>query len=185
VDNVSPARAGTVIEVSLNFTEPELASLGPRAASAPPLVAEFLSGSTSPRWATAAEVSAAREWLGAAAAGVNQRATAASLVERPRGLVAEWRWPDHPLIEVRLDGEPIAVVDYLPASASIHWFLHWTGGTSAAHGSAELPLLPLATRVPEEAEEDVGTRMTVLDTAIEAAANELTGRVIRLELRDV
>jgi hypothetical protein len=124
-------------------------------------------------------------WLKAAARESKDPLIVNGLISQARDLTAEWRWPDHPVVDVRLTGAVIAVVDYLPASASAHWFLRWTGGESrGALGGAPLPLTPLATRVPEEADEDAGMRTFVLDTAVEAAANQLTGRAVRLELRD-
>jgi hypothetical protein len=116
---------------------------------------------------------------------LNEPAIVSGLISQARDVTAEWHWPDHPLVDVRLAGASIAVVDYFPASASAHWFLRWTGGEShGALGGAQLPLTPLATRVPEEVDADAGMRALVLDTAAEAAASQLTGRAVRLELRD-
>ena len=79
---------------------------------------------------------------------------------------------------------PSRTADYLPASASAHWFLRWTGNPQPAHRPSDLPLLSLVSQVPEEAEEDARMRAAVLDAAAEAAASELTGRPARLTLHD-
>ncbi len=99
-------------------------------------------------------------------------------------LSAEWCWPDKPLVVVRLDSEPAAAVDYLPASASAHWFLKWTAEVSRAQLGDELPIIALASHVPEEAEEDENLRAAILDAALAAAAAQLTGRVVDVEPHD-
>jgi hypothetical protein len=48
-----------------------------------------------------------------------------------------------------------------------------------------LPLISLVTRVPEEVDGDDDMRATVLDTALEAAANRLVGRVVRIAPYDL
>ena len=180
---VSSARATDLAQASLELTAADRARLLPRVASAPALVT-VLFNEPHAQWATLEEVEAASTWLGAAATELNEPPLATSLVEDRHDVTADWHGPAHPLVDVRLDGVTIAKVDYLEASASAHWFLRWCGDPSAAHGPVELPLMPLATHVPEEAEEDADIRAAILDAAVEAAANELTGRPVRLQLRD-
>jgi hypothetical protein len=185
VRQASATRAATILEVSLNLTGADAARLAARSAGAPPIVMALLAHPGTARWVTREELDTAVAWLRSVANGLNESAIVNSLREDAHEVTAVWRWPDHPLVEVFLDDSAIAVVDYLPASASAHWYLRWTGDPRPAHGLNDLPLLPLATRVPEEAEEDSAMRAAVLDAAIEAAANKLTGRTARLALRDV
>lgn len=100
-------------------------------------------------------------------------------------VVADWCWPDKPLVRVRVDGEEVATVDYLPASATAHWFLRWTSQTLAVEGPELLPLVPLVAVVPEEADSDDGFRAAVLDVAIEAVASRLTGSAANVEPHDL
>jgi hypothetical protein len=108
----------------------------------------------------------------------------------PRGdgvhrIVADWLWPDRPLVRVRVDDQEVATVDYLPASATAHWFLKWTSNELVVEESNPLPLMPLVAMVPEEVDGDESIRAVVLDTALEAVANRLTGRAARIEPRDL
>jgi hypothetical protein len=185
LDGNGPSRrVATLLEVSLNLTEPDTALLVPRSANAPALVTALLDTPASAQWASGEESLAAAEWIDHAARELNKSAIARSIAEVPHELSAEWQWPDQPLTRVCLDGSEIATADYFPASASAHWYLRWTGEAIASRSSTELPLIALATRVPEEAEEDAAIRKAILDVAIQAAANELTGRPSRLELAD-
>lgn len=102
-----------------------------------------------------------------------------------RCISAEWRWPEVPPARVRVDDREVAVVDYLPASAAAHWYLRWASDDIAAGGPDVLPLISLVTRVPEEVDGDDDIRATVLDTALEAAANRLAGRVVRIAPYDL
>jgi hypothetical protein len=100
-------------------------------------------------------------------------------------IIAEWRWPEVPLARVRVDDREVAVVDYLPASAAAHWYLRWTSSDCGADGPDVLPLMALVTRVPEEVDGDDDMRANVLDTALEAVANRLAGRVVGIDPHDL
>jgi hypothetical protein len=99
-------------------------------------------------------------------------------------LRANWCWPDRPLMRVLIDDRELAVADYLPASAAAHWFLRWRSGDVAPEGPELLPLMPLATHVPEEVDGDESMRAVALDTVLEAVASRLTGRAESIESRD-
>jgi hypothetical protein len=100
-------------------------------------------------------------------------------------IVADWLWPDRPLVRVRVDYQEVATVDYLPASATAHWFLKWTSNELVVEDPNPLPLMPLVAMVPEEVDGDENIRAAVLDTALEAVANRLTGSAARIEPRDL
>jgi hypothetical protein len=167
------------------LTDPERASLAPRSADAPALIGTLLANPASAQWATRNDVALAASWLATAASELHEPAIQNCLRESARKLTAHWRWPDHPIVDVGLDGSTIAVVDYLPASSSAHWFLRWPGELKVAPAFTVLPIISLATRVPEEVDGDDKVRAAVLDIAIEAVANQLTGRAVRLEARDI
>ena len=99
-------------------------------------------------------------------------------------LRADWCWPEQPLVRVLVEDCEAAVADYLPASATAHWFLRWRSGTIAAEGPELVPLMSLATHVPEEVDGDETLRVVVLDTVLEAVASRLTGRAETIEPRD-
>jgi hypothetical protein len=99
-------------------------------------------------------------------------------------IVADWRWPDKPLVRVCHEGRELAVVDYLPASAATHWFLKWTAQDVPQEGPSELALTSLVTRVPEEVDGDESLRAVVLDTALEAVIARLSGRPATIEPGD-
>ncbi len=77
------------------------------------------------------------------------------------------------------------MVDYLPASASAHWYLRWASRDIGADGPDILPLISLVTREPEEVDGDDDMRATVLDTALEAVTNRLAGQVVRIAPYDL
>lgn len=108
-----------------------------------------------------------------------------SSILEPCRITAEWCWPEVPLARVRVDDLEVAVLDYLPASAAAHWYLRWVSGDIGADGPDFLPLISLVTRVPEEVDGDDDMRATVLDTALEAVANRLAGRVVRVAPYDL
>lgn len=178
-----PARAATLVQVWLDVSEAEAALLVPRATDAGALASALVSEPQTRRWATAEEVSTATEWLAAAARKLNEPALGEALTEESHVLRAEWRFPEAPLVRLYRDSDLVAIADYLPSSASAHWFLRWEGDDDRAH-PAEFPIMLLAGHVPEEADEDESMRATILDEAIGAAAAELTGRVVRLDPRD-
>jgi hypothetical protein len=180
----SSARTAEIAKVRLGLTKADRTALEPWIATAPPLIASLLEDPGSLQWGTQEETDSASRWLAEAAGELDDPTVATSLVLGAHEITAEWRWPTHPLVQVHLDATRVAVVDYLEGSASSHWFLRWTGEPAGPHGAAELPLLPLATHVPEEAEEEAGMRAVILDAAVEAAVNKLTGRAVRLQLRD-
>lgn len=171
-------RAATLHEVALRLDDVQPASMAPRSADAPPLVSDVLARPAATHWGTDDELSEASAWFLETGTILNQPAIETCLSAHSHELRADWRWPDRPLVEVRLDGTVIASVDYLPASASAHWFVRWENPSVSRAGAELLPLIPLAARVPEEAEEDEGTRLLVLDAAVEATATGLTGRPV-------
>lgn len=100
---------------------------------------------------------------------------------RRHRLDAEWQWPLAPAVSIRLGDRDVASVDYFPASASAHWALHWISGDV---GSAQLPLIGLAGRVPEEIDADPALQAATLDIALDAAEDRLTGQPARVERPD-
>jgi hypothetical protein len=133
-------------------------------------------------------------WRGVSSSGMTSASRTAILHEvstaSPRGedacrIVADWLWPDRPLVRVRVDDQEVATVDYLPASATAHWFLKWTSNELVVEDPNPLPLMPLVAMVPEEVDGDENIRAAVLDTALEAVANRLTGGAARIEPRDL
>jgi hypothetical protein len=179
------SRKVTLADVWLDLTPASAASLEPRLASRDDLIAALVGAPRTRRWATAEELAAVRAWLESAALDLNDRAIVQSLNAETHELTAEWVWPDKPLVHLYLDSEPVAFVDYLPASASAHWFLRWAGeDVHRARGAADLPIITLAGHVPEEAEREESMLATALDEALSATAAELTGRVVRIETSD-
>jgi hypothetical protein len=179
-----PRRATTLVKASLELADPEAAILQPRVAAKGSLIEALVGRPRVSTWATTEEAEAANHWLAAAAAELNEPAIAQGIASEIHELSAEWCWPDAPLVALRLNSELVALADYLPASASAHWFLRWTADTPRARPATELPIMSLAGHVPEEAEEDETMLAAVLDAAIGAATAELTGRVVDGELRD-
>ena len=89
-------------------------------------------------------------------------------------LMAEWRFPESPLIPLDLGNQRLAVVDYSPASASAHWFLRWSDPLLAS-AHAEVAITTLAGQVPEDADTDEALRIAVLDAALLALISALGG----------
>ena len=81
----SSARVTNLADVRLELTEAESASLLPRVASAPPLIAALLGNLGSHEWATPEEVEEGSAWLGAAASNLNEPALARSPLLPDRG----------------------------------------------------------------------------------------------------
>jgi hypothetical protein len=86
-----------------------------------------------------------------------------------RRLEARWQFPAHPMIALAVNGRALGHVDYVEASASVHWALR------VEHRGHEVVIgLPaLAGRVPEELDADEGLCVAALDHALRAAADRL------------
>ncbi len=105
---------------------------------------------------------------------------AAMLGPGPHRLSAAWRFPTSPLVEIRLDDRVLASVDYLPASASAHWFLTMRDADS----ESPIAVPALASRVPEEVDSDAALQRSVLDESALSAASRLLGRPLDLTFHD-
>lgn len=81
---------------------------------------------------------------------------------------AEWEFPLHPLITIWMDDARVARADYGEYSATLHWAVCWERSRRQP-----LPLVPLATLVPEQVDADAGLRDYVLEVAINATAEHL------------
>jgi hypothetical protein len=97
---------------------------------------------------------------------------------------ATWQWPTGSAVSLRLGDRELARVAYLPASASAHWILHWIGDDFASEGPEQLPLVGLAGRVPEEVDADPALQAAVLELALDAATERLSGQPARIEHPD-
>lgn len=89
-------------------------------------------------------------------------------------MVADWRFPESPLVSITLDGEPLAAADYLVASASAHWFVDWEDHPRAREQRGQVALISLVGHVPEEVDADDALRTAVLEAALGAVAAQLT-----------
>jgi hypothetical protein len=96
---------------------------------------------------------------------------------------AGWQWPVAPAVTVRIDGGELAAVEYLLASASAHWILHWIG-TPGSGEPRQLPLIALAGKVPEEVDPDPTLQAAVLDLALDAVTELLLSHPARIEQPD-
>src|SRR5947209_2582529 len=103
---------------------------------------------------------------------------------REHRLDALWLWPVAPAVSVRLDGRAVASVEFFQASASAHWILNWIGDDLGYEGPARLPLMSLAGRVPEEVDADAALVGAVLDVALDAAEDRLSGQPARVARPD-
>jgi hypothetical protein len=97
---------------------------------------------------------------------------------------ARWQWPAASAVSVRLGDQELATVEYFPASASAHWILHWIGDDFGSEGPGQLPLIGLAGIVPEEVDADPALQAAVLELALDAAAERLSGKPARIEPSD-
>jgi hypothetical protein len=113
---------------------------------------------------------------------VDSASRTAVIPDGPHGgesLIAYWEFPASPPIRIERDGTTIAGINYLPASASYHWYLALSGAEDL--GADGVPLTALVSRVPEEVDADRDLCAATLGAALEAILTAMLGRPVPVE----